>query len=90
MTPKLTQFDVLRICGYVIGFGSIITSNVVEAFGVSPSAATHIVTIIGFVVSAATLISNVIRNPSPPPGMVSANVPVNTEPFIKPATAPQP
>jgi len=69
---NLTTFDWLKVVGYIIGFGGMLTPQIVATilgpYGVDNSGVTHVIAIIGSVVTVATLISNIFKNPSTPTG----------------------
>ncbi len=81
----MTKFDIGKIIAYIIGFGAAFTPDVVSRvllpFGASQEQATRVVAIVGAIVIVATLISNTLRNPSPPSGMASVVAPKDTAPL---------
>lgn len=80
---------VLRICGYVVGFGSLLTSQVITAiigpYGASQNATTHAFAIVGSVVTLATLIKGVLDT-AIPQGYSSVITPNAATPISNPAT----
>lgn len=79
---------VLRICGYAIGLGSLLTSQVITAiigpYGASQNATTHVFAIIGSVVTLATLIKGVLDTATPQ-GYSSVITPNTATPISNPA-----
>lgn len=55
---------IIRICGYVIGVGSMLTGQIISAlispYGASQNTVTHVLAIVGSFVTLATLIKGVI------------------------------
>jgi len=82
---KLNQADVVRVSALVFGFGSLITGQTLEAFGIPSSTATHVLAVVGFITAAAALVSRVFASPSPPPGTSSALVENGMVPVTVPA-----
>jgi hypothetical protein len=84
---------IIRICGYVIGFGSLLTGQIVSAiispYGASQNTVTHVLAIVGSVVTLATLIKGVIDTMTPQ-GYSSVITPNATTPIANPATIAQP
>ena len=65
----MSKTAILRICGYVIGFGSLLSAQVVSAiiapYGASQNTTTHILAIVGSVVTLATLVKGVVDTATP-------------------------
>jgi hypothetical protein len=84
----MTTRDIITICGYIISGATLITGTVLTGLGLDQATASKVTIVIGIVVGVATLIQNRLLNPSPPPGMVSANIPVGTIPQVTPQKGP--
>ena len=80
---------VLRICGYVIGMGGLLSAQVVSAiispYGASQNAVTHTLAIVGSIVTLATLIKGVIDTATPQ-GYSQVITPNPTTPIPNPAS----
>ncbi len=85
---KITRSDVITICLYIIAGGGLITAKVLSALNISDANQQTILTVVSIVVGVATLIRNRLLNPTPPAGMVSANIPVGTIPQVQPQKGP--
>lgn len=81
--------DIIRLCGYIIGFGSLLSGQVVSAiispYGASQNTTTHILAIVGSVVTLATLVKSVLDRPSTPAGYSSVITPDPSTPISNPA-----
>jgi hypothetical protein len=84
----MTTRDIITICGYIISGSTLITGTVLTGLGLNQAVASKVTIIIGIVVGVATLIQNRLLNPSPPPGTVSANIPIGTTPLVEPKKGP--
>ena len=83
---KLTQADWLRIAGIVVGIGSALNTQALEAMGIAATTASHVVAVVGFVVLAVSIISGKLANPSPPAGTNFAAIPAGSIPAVGVAT----
>lgn len=85
---KITRSDVITICLYIIAGGGLITAKALLALHISDANQQTILTVVSIVVGVATLIRNRLLNPTPPAGMVSANIPIGTTPLVEPKKGP--
>jgi len=79
---RLTPADWARIAGVIVGIAGALNTQALEAMGLAPGTASHIVAIAGFVVVAVSLVSSKLANPSPPAGTNFAAIPQGTIPAV--------
>lgn len=89
----MSKTALLRICGYVIGFGSLLTgqviSTIIAPYGASQNTTTHVLAIIGSAVTLATLVKGVIDTATPK-GYENVITPKFDTPIANPMTMTQP
>jgi hypothetical protein len=80
----MSRFDILKICGYIVGFGTLASVNTIAAilqpFGASPALVSQVIGWIGALTILASLIANTLKNPSPPAGFSSTVAPTGSTP----------
>lgn len=85
----MNRKDVLRIVGYVVGIGGLLTEHtlalLLQPWGIPDPAIGKIAGEVGSVVLGATLVYSVAARPSPPPGYSAVIAPDPTTTVDNPA-----